>query len=37
MNNGEPWLGNQSLIFLFIEINDCNFPCDGAGGVGRAV
>ena len=31
MNNGEPWLGNQSLIFLFIEINDCNFPCGGAG------
>lgn len=31
MNNGEPWLGNQSLKFLFIEINDCNFPCGGAG------
>lgn len=33
MNNGDPWQGNQSLIFLFIEINDCNFT-NGGGKTG---
>lgn len=33
MNNGDPWRGNQSLIFLFIEINDCNFT-NGGGKTG---
>lgn len=33
MNNGGPWQGNQSLIFLFIEINDRNFT-NGGGKTG---